>query len=298
LRPETSPTMNVKKNYTKLQKICVWIALFLQIACSPKESKDSSKKIAQIGESVLYFSEISSVIPSKISPEDSLNFVENYRDNWIRRQILYKNALKNTKIDEKEIPKRLDDYKYALITHEFEKQYISKNFSDKISEEEIKKFHENNIKEFELKQNIVKALFIKISSDSKLKNELVKLMGSEQAKDRVELQQLCAEKAVSYYLQDTVWVDFDELTKQTPLEAIPNKISFLKNNKLNETSEAGYSYLLYIKEYKISEQNSPLEFVRERIKAMILNQRKALLIKKLEEELYKEAKKNKEFQVF
>ncbi|MDX1903068.1 MAG: hypothetical protein SFU27_02820 [Thermonemataceae bacterium] len=290
--------MNFKDIHTKLQKIWVLMVLFLQIACSQKQPKDNSKKIAQMGDNTLYFSEIAAVIPSKIGSEDSLSFIENYRENWIRKQILYKKALKDTKIDEKEIQKRLDEYKYALITHEFEKQYISKNFSDKISEQEIKTFYENNIKEFELKQNIVKAIFIKIDGNSKTKSNIIRLMGSEQKKDRDELLQLCAEKAISYYLQDTTWVDFDELTKQTPLESIPNKISFLKNNKFSESNEAGFSYLIYIKEYKISEQNSPLEFVKERIKAMILNQRKALLIKKLEDELYKEAKKNKEFQIF
>jgi PPIC-type PPIASE domain len=276
--------------------IAVILAGFV-VACGKKD-ENQSKKIAQIGDKVLYYSEISEVIPRKLSKNDSLDFIQRYRENWIRRQLLYKNAEKNAKIDEKELNKRLEDYKYALITHEFEKQYVTKNFSEKITDQEIKDFYEKNGKEFELRQNIVRAIFIKIGQNNKDKELLSKLMASDKSEDKQELAKYCNEKAVSYHLQDSTWIDFDELTRQTPLEDIPNKINFLKNNKFSEMKEAEFSYVLYVKEYKISEQNAPLEFVKDRIKSMILNERKTLLIKKLEDQLYKDAEKNKEFEIF
>lgn len=276
--------------------IAVILAGFV-VACGKKD-ENQSKKIAQIGDKVLYYSEISEVIPRKLSKNDSLDFIQRYRENWIRRQLLYKNAEKNAKIDEKELNKRLEDYKYALITHEFEKQYVTKNFSEKITDQEIKDFYEKNGKEFELRQNIVRAIFIKIGQNNKDKELLSKLMSSDKSEDKQELAKYCNEKAVSYHLQDSTWIDFDELTRQTPLEDIPNKINFLKNNKFSEMKEAEFSYVLYVKEYKISEQNAPLEFVKDRIKSMILNERKTLLIKKLEDQLYKDAEKNKEFEIF
>ncbi|MCU0436523.1 MAG: peptidylprolyl isomerase [Raineya sp.] len=273
----------------------IWASLL--VACGKKD-ENQSKKIAQIGDKVLYYSEISEVMPRKLSKNDSLEFIQRYQENWIRRQLLYKNAEKNAKIDEKELNKKLEDYKYALITHEFEKQYVAKNFSEKITDQEIKDFYEKNGKEFELRQNIVRAIFIKIGQNNKDKELLSKLMASDKPEDKQELAKYCNEKAVSYHLQDSTWIDFDELTRQTPLEGIPNKINFLKNNKFSEMKEGEFSYVLYVKEYKISEQNAPLEFVKDRIKSMILNERKTLLIKKLEDQLYKDAEKNKEFEIF
>jgi len=269
----------------------------LAVACG-KKNENQSKKLAQVGEKVLYYSEISEVMPRKLSKNDSLEFIQRYREGWIRRQLLYKNAEKNATIDEKELQKRLDEYKYALISHEFEKQYVAKNFSDKVTDQEIKEFYEKNGKEFELRQNIVRAIFIKVQQNNNDKELLSKLMASDKAEDKQELAKYCNEKAVSYHLQDTTWIDFDELTRQTPLEGIPNKINFLKNNKFSEMKEGEFSYVLYLKEYKISEQNAPLEFVKDRIKSMILNERKTLLIKKLEDQLYKDAEKNKEFEIF
>ncbi|WP_448528368.1 peptidylprolyl isomerase [Raineya sp.] len=274
------------------------VFIFLLFACGEKKDTPKGKKLAQVGNQELFFIEVKSAMPDKMNSQDSTEFVERYIDNWVRRQLLYQKAEKEVKIDEQELQKRLEEYRFALLTHEFEKQYVAKKFSDTITEQEIKDFYEKNKQEFELRQNIVKAIFIKTAKNEKDNEKIKKLMLSEKNEDRNELVQFCNEKAISYYLQDTLWVDFDELIKLTPFESIPNKVNFLKNNKISQMQDGEFSYLLAIRDYKISEQISPLEFVRDRIRSMILNQRKTLLIKQLEDELYKEAQKNKSFQIF
>ncbi|GAB4124220.1 MAG: peptidylprolyl isomerase [Raineya sp.] len=274
------------------------LSLVLLFATCQNKEKNEGKKLAQLGEKALYLSEIKDIMPSNMKEKDSIDFVKTYVEKWIRKQLLYQEAAKNAQIDEKDLQKRLEEYKYALLTHEFEKQYVAKNFSDKVLEEEIKEFYEKNKQEFELRQNIVKAIFIKLDAKSKEKDDFIKLMPSDKPEEKKELLELCNEKAASYYLQDTTWIDFDELVRLTPFEGVPNKISFLKNNRFSQMQEGEFVYLLQIKEYKISEQTSPLEFVKERIRSMILNQRKTTLIKKLEDELYKKAQNNKEFQIF
>ncbi|MDW8295595.1 MAG: peptidylprolyl isomerase [Raineya sp.] len=273
------------------------LSLLLALACSEKKDLSQGKKLAQVGKQELFFAEVKSAMPPQINSQDSAEFVTRYVENWIRKQLLYQKAEKEVKINEKELQKRLDEYRFALLTYEFEKQYVAKKFSDSISEQEIKDFYEKNKQEFELRQNIVKAIFIKVSKTAEIE-KLKKLMLSDMSEDKNELLQFCNEKAISYYLKDSVWIDFDELTQLTPFESIPNKVNFLKNNKISQMQDGDFVYILAIKDYKISEQISPLEFVRERIKSMILNQRKTLLIKQLEDELYKEAQKNKSFQIF
>jgi len=280
-----------------IKYIFTFSSLLAASSCQNKTEKEG-KKVAQLGEKILYLSEIKAILPAKMKEKDSIEFIGRYIESWVRKQLLYQEASKNAQIDEEDLKRRLEEYKYALLTHEFEKHYVAKNFSDKVSEEEIKDFYKKNSQEFELRQNIVKAVFIKLDAKIKDKDNFIKLIASNKTEEKEELLQLCNEKAASFYLQDTTWIDFDELVRLTPFEGVPNKISFLKNNRFSQMQESEFVYFLQIKEYKISEQTSPIEFVRERIRSMILNQRKATLIKKLEDELYKNALKNKEFQVF
>ena len=99
-------------------------------------------------------------------------------------------------------------------------------------------------------------------------------------------------------LEDTVWLNFDELIQSTPLASIPNHEQYLKTNKYVETNDQNFEYFLYINEYKIADQISPLEFVRDDIKEIIVNKRKIALANQLETDIYAEAQTNNDFEIY
>jgi len=55
---------------------------------------------------------------------------------------------------------------------------------------------------------------------------------------------------------------------------------------------------LKVHQYRISDNVSPLEFVTDDIRNIILNKRKVELAKKLEDEVYRVASDEKEFEVY
>jgi hypothetical protein len=103
---------------------------------------------------------------------------------------------------------------------------------------------------------------------------------------------------VAYHISDSTWMIFDELVRNSPLVEIPNKVQFLKTNPYYEDEDDNYLYYLKVDEYRISDNVSPLEFVRDEITNIILNKRKVELAKKLEDEVYNHALDRKEFEVF
>ena len=84
----------------------------------------------------------------------------------------------------------------------------------------------------------------------------------------------------------------------SPMAEIPNKIQFLKTNPFYETNGNDFLYFLKIDEYKISDNISPLEFVKEDIRNILLNKRKVELARTLEDEVYENAVKQKDFEIF
>ena len=59
-----------------------------------------------------------------------------------------------------------------------------------------------------------------------------------------------------------------------------------------------YLYFLKITQYKVQNDTSPLEFVRDDIQKIILNKRKVKLAKDLEEEIYENAVRNDGFEIY
>ena len=150
---------------------------------------------------------------------------------------------------------------------------------------------------FILKQNIVRATFIKVPKSART-NKIKELIFSKKDKDSEELKTYCLSFSTAYHLVDSTWMVFDELVKNSPLAEIPNKIQFLKANPYYETSDDTYLYFLRVIEYRISDNISPLEFVRDDIRTIILNKRKVALAKQLEDDVYKSAVRDQEFEIF
>ena len=124
------------------------------------------------------------------------------------------------------------------------------------------------------------------------------LLYSTKPKDQDQLKSFCLSFSSAYHLSDSLWVEFDKLVVNSPFSDMPNKIQFLRSYPYYESSDTDFNYFLKIDDYKISDSESPVEFVRNDIKNIILNKRKVELSRKLEDEVYENAVRNKQFEIY
>lgn len=254
--------------------------------------------VARVNNAYLYKDELAGILTGSTTKQDSIERAETYINGWIRKQLLIQEASKKININEAEVERKILDYRFSLIAYEYQSYYIKQNLDTAISAADIEKYYTTNIDNFVLKQNIVQAVFVKVPKSAPRTNRVKDLMFSQKEKDQNELKSYCLSFSTAYHLSDSAWMVFDELVKNSPLAEIPNKIQFLKANRYYETSDDSYLYFLKVAKYRISDNISPLEFVRDDIRNIILNKRKVELAKKLEDEVYNKAVSEKEFEVF
>jgi hypothetical protein len=270
----------------------------IQVRKDPKEDEPLRRPVARVGEHFLYEDELVGLAPKELSQEDSARRVGAYVDTWIRKQLIIQEATRTLDINQAELERKILDYRFSLIGYEYQALYIRQHLNAEVSEAEIESYYRENVDNFVLKQNIVRGTFIKVPSEAPRLGRVKALLSSTDEKDVNELRLYCLNFAASYHIQDSAWVVFDELVKGSPLAEIPNKIQFLRSYRTFETSDAGFHYFLKIGEYRISDNISPIEFVRDDIKNIILNKRKVELAKNLEDEVYENAEKRGDFEVF
>ena len=258
------------------------------------ENRDA---VARVNNTFLYQDELTGIAASGSSKEDSAARVEAYIDSWIRKELLIQEAAKKININEAEVERKILDYRYSIIAYEYQSYYIKQNLDTVFDEAEIKEYYENNIDNFILKQNIVRATFIKVPKNAPKMNRLKDWIYSQDEDDRQDLKSFCLSFSVAYHISDSTWMIFDDLVRNSPLMEIPNKVQFLKSNPYFETEDENYLYFLKVDEYRISDNVSPLEFVTDEIKNIILNKRKVELAKKLEDEVYENALEDKDFEI-
>jgi len=270
----------------------------VQMKNDTDERSETESPVARAHESYLYPSDLDGIVPNGMSKKDSSALMQRYIDNWVRKQLLIAEAGKMMEFDEAEIERKILDYRYSLMGYEYESYYVNENLSKSVTDEEIIEYYEANKENFELKQNIFQGLFIKVSKSAPKISQLRSWVNSTKVEDRDELKSYCLRFATSYSLEDSTWINFDEMIANTPLEGISNRVEYLRRNKYEEIADDEYNYFIRIDNYKIRDQISPVEFVSDQIRTILINKRKIELAKSLEQRVYSDAIQKKYFEVF
>jgi hypothetical protein len=263
-----------------------------------QEGDNSRKAVAKVNQTFLYEDELKGIVPEKTTKDDSAARINAYVNSWVRKQLLINEAMKNININEAEVERKVLDYRYSLIGYEFQNYYIRQNLNDSVDNASIEEYYKTHQDNFILKQNIIRGTYIKVPKDAPRTKRIKDLMFSSKEKEIAELKSYCLGFSAAFHLADSSWIEFDKLAVNSPLADIPNKIQFLKSYNFYETSDSDFLYFLKIDAYKISDNVSPIEFVKEDIKNIILNKRKVELAKKLEDEVYENAAKRNDFEIF
>ncbi|MTI39813.1 peptidyl-prolyl cis-trans isomerase [Fulvivirga lutimaris] len=292
-------------NHFRNNIVYLFIILLVASSCDlikmkedPTQETVKANPVARVGENYLYPEDLEGIATSGMSIEDSTERTMRFVNNWIRKQLLIGEAATRIEFDEAEIERKILDYRYSLMGYEYQSYYINQNLNMEVDDAEIESYYNENIDNFILKQNIIRGRFIKLPTGAPKMDRVKTLLNSTREENIEELNSYALSFAATYQLNDSVWMVFDEVIKNSPLAEIPNKVQFLQSNRYIETADVQFRYFLKILEYRISDNTSPLEFVKEDIKNIIINKRKVQLAQQLEEDVYERATKNKEFEIY
>jgi hypothetical protein len=272
--------------------------LFLWFACDSKPAEDQTRKaIARANTSYLYEDDVKDLVPFGTDKKDSIELIKKYIDNWIHETLVIQKAESNLTEDKKNVEKQLQDYRNSLITFAYEKELVGQKLDTLITETEVEEYYNNNKANFELKDNIIKVIYVKVNKTAPDMKKLQSWYKSEDPKDKELLTSYCHQFAANYYLDDSSWLFFDDLLKEIPIQTY-NKELFLQNNRLVEVNDSLYNYFVNIKGFKIRNSLSPISFEKENIKNIILNKRKLQLITKMKEDVYNDAVNQNKIEIY
>lgn len=268
------------------------------IVSGGNESADASESIvASVGQSNLLRTDIEELLGQTASSQDSAQLAENYIKNWVKKELFLQEANNSVNIDQSEIEKKVSDYRYTLLSFEYQRLYIQQNLDTLVTTKEIEDYYNENKDNFALRQNIFKGKFMKLNKEAPKKSDVRRWMKSLRVESLESLQDYAFQYANNYSL-DTSWVKFEEITRASPFSTVTNKVQFLRRTNYAEESDSLYLYFLKIDEYKLSEEISPLTFVENDIRNIILNSRKVALAKGLENEIFERAKENEDYTIY
>lgn len=275
-----------------------YLVLLVLCACSNLfKSEPDDRIVASANDKYLRISELAERIPDGLSDRDSTTLAENYITKWIQNEILIQKAKESLKSDEQDFTRQLDEYRNSLLLYTFEQKLVSQYLDTVVTQQEIEAYFMENRNQFELKGNIVKFNFVKISKrSSRHLREFRNLLKSDNPDYVIKLAEYAEKNATDYWFARE-WVSFNDLLDEMPLE-VDNQALFLRRTNYAEAEDSLFYYLLRIIDYKTADSISPLEFEKDKIRNIILNARKIDFIEKKRQEYIDQAFKDDKAKVF
>jgi len=271
--------------------------LIFLTSCSYFLKKKTERILARTYDDYLYESDLKGVIPIGVSPKDSTNLAKNFIDAWVRQKLLIRQAENNLTDQQLDFSTQLENYQNSLTIYEYEHELVNQKLDTVVGDEEITTYYNANQKNFLLKENIVQIQYVKLPLTSQNLKQLKNLLNSDASEDKTRLSELAEKYAADYFLDDQNWLLLNDLLVQIPIKT-DNQEEFLKTHHILEVQDSLYNYIIRLRDFRIKDNVSPLSFEKERIKNIILNKRKMDLINKMHQDVYDNALKKNDFEIF
>ncbi|MFT5512079.1 MAG: hypothetical protein ACI8SE_000474 [Bacteroidia bacterium] len=282
---------------TKYSVLSVVLSTIFLWGCKnpPVETRDDA--IAKVAEHTLYLEDIQLGIGDRITEGDSAKLVNDFIQQWIREKVLLAKAEATLSTAEQDKSDLVTQYYNDLLIYELEQKLLSDRLDTIVDPKAVLMYYENNKKNFELKENIVRLRFFvipkKVMNHDKLWSRFK--VGGE--KNLQFLSRVSEVSKSNYFYQDSVWLSFNDILKEIPITTY-NQESYLNNHRFVRLDEKDFSYFVEILDFKVKNNTSPLDFEKPRIKAIIIHKRKVELLQQIESEIVEEAYRNNKIEKF
>jgi hypothetical protein len=266
-------------------------------SCKRSSPVQGEKPIARVQNAFLYKSDIRHLVPANALPADSAHIVQRYIDAWVKQQVFLQQALRSLPAEKMNFDKQIEEYRNSLISFSFEKELIAQELDTLITERQLAQYYEQNKSDFVLRNNIVRVNYIKLPLDAPDLNQFRRYFRSNDPETEGWIEDYCVQNAATFYIDSNTWLIFDDLLRELPLQ-VSNPANYLSSNKSIELTDGNYRYFVNFIEYQLRGGQSPLEMERDNVRSIILNQRKHEFIAQRRNQLYQEALRNNQIEIF
>ena len=249
------------------------------------------KVIARANDEYLYLSDLSALVKN-VPQKDSATFVAHYAESWVRRKLLLRKAEENVPAGELGIDKKVEDYRQSLLLYEYEKGLINQKLNKSVSDAEIDDFYQKNKEKFTIENDIYDVQYVQIHAAAQDLDVMRPAILQPRTDDDINKREgYCKAMAQAYSFAPNDWMTTSAILKQFPITAADIK-QLATSAKFTEFKNGTDCHFICIRGVRHAGEASPIEFIRDQIKEVLVNKKKVVLIQKIYDGIYQEALKS------
>ncbi|MBK8491598.1 MAG: mechanosensitive ion channel family protein [Saprospirales bacterium] len=289
--------MRYKQSFSAAWGVLGILVLMLAWTCQPAQNKKdpNNRALARVHNKTLYLSDMEGMIPSETSSEDSAQIINAFVERWVRDAALMYEAERNVPKD-LNIDKLVRDYRASLIRHSYEKILIEELLDSTVTAPQLEAYYEKNKDQFPLESDIARCRFIKMPRNTQDLKQFEEWWKSDKIEDFQMLVSYCNDHALAKILDDSLWYSLPDLGALWPGGAA--ELSNLQPGRKLTRRDENFLYYFQLNNLMRKKELSPIGYVDDQLKKVILHQRKMKLLDETRENIYQDALRRNQVNVF
>ncbi len=268
----------------------------LLMACTPGED-GGDPVVARAFDQKLYWSDMRQVIPLEVTGADSAAMATAFITNWLNQQVVLNKAEQNIAVEDKDFEVKLREYRNSLLIFAYEQELVNQKLDTAVGAEELARYYDDNKVNFELRDNILRARWFKITEgDKRTRRRLEEAFLSGKPEDMREVELWLAQRGHTIVDRSSTWTTWSELRTELPVGQAAEDVP-LQSGQRFVLKEGDLMFFLDVLELRGRNSASPLDLVERDIRSILLNQRKLQLLERMRQDLYREALDRKDIEV-
>ncbi len=259
---------------------------------------DKKNAVARVSDNYLLKDELRSIVPLGATQKDSLAIVKRFIDKWASKRLLLDAAEFNLPDDKvEEIDKLVAQFKSDLLIKAYLEKLVQQQIDTVVQEKDLEAYYAKYKQNFLIDDMLVKLSYAQVLNDNSNYKTIKKYFSSSKPEDLKKLEGMSLHMK-SYALNDSIWVDVKQIYEKLPFIERTNRDNYLKNNYFFEEEGENSTYFVKVKSVIGRGKVIPYDFLKKSLRLMVINDRKMELLKQFEEDILKDAKNNKRYEVF
>ena len=266
----------------------------LPLSCEQAEKPLAGTPLAKVGKSYLYEQDVLRRLPDTFNEEQKNNFITQYRDQWVRRELIAQESKRSGLAEQEELKLKIEDSEKDVLAQAYRDFWINNTDSVQVSLNEVQTFYENNKSQFILQERHIQFRHLKtadLESSKAAKSDLMRGVSFEKVVERYALDKASTlSESQIYYPIQLAASQYPELNKY--LQVIGNmEISIIRLLD-------GKYHFVQITDERPAGTHPDLDWILDRIKEWLILEKKRKILTTLERELYLKAELNNEIKLF
>ena len=270
------------------------LIIFLTVICismiscdANRSNKGESTVLATVFDHDLEIQDIPDDLKNNENSDDRNALLNAYVDQWVRKMLLLHEAEKR-KPESLDIEKLIEDYKQSLLISNLEKQVIDEEMDTLVTAEEMDQIYvqikENFVQDFP----IIRLNYIKISEKAPRIDKFYEWWKND---NYASMDAYIEKYAVSAILGQEEWWEWNDIQNQID-EQILKLYNFKKPRNIQKNI-GEFEYFINVFEFVDKGETSPLSYIEEQVRNIIIQRRKVTVMNEYLERLYQNEIKKK-----